>query len=102
VSGTIIRCEQEIGGFKSDLGSATYNATAHQFLRIRHLSGNAVCETAPNNAGSPGTYVSLGSASWNTTAVQLSAVKFELKGGTSAAIGSTPTAVFDNFRAAKP
>jgi hypothetical protein len=29
-------------------------------------------------------------------------VKFELKGGTSAAIGSTPTAVFDKPRAAKP
>ena len=62
-----------------------------------------VFETAPNNAGAPGAWTQLYAESWNTAAVPLSSVLFELKGGTWRIEGSNPgSAVFDNFKAAKP
>jgi len=58
---------------------------------------------APANAGAPGTWTVLYSEAWNTASVPLSGVTFELKAGTWRIEGANPgTAVFDNFKAAKP
>jgi acid phosphatase len=103
-AGTLV-CEQKIGGTKGEVGSTAYNATTQQFLRIRHdaSTGNVVWETAPNNSGSPGTFTQQCSEPWNTTAIPLATVLFEMKAGTSVAEPNAPgTVIFDNFLAQKP
>ena len=103
-SGNLI-LQSKIGGSKQTLMTVAYNATNHAFWRIRHDSatGLVVFETAPSNAGVPGTWVQLFSQAWNTSAVPLSSVNFELKGGTWRIETNNPgTVIFDNFRAAKP
>jgi len=105
ISGGALVCEQKIGGTKSQAGSVAYDGVAHQFLRIRHdaAAGNVVWETAPNNNGSPGTWTQQCSATWNTTAVPVTSVLFEMKAGTSVPESIAPgTILFDNFRAEKP
>jgi Tfp pilus assembly protein PilW len=105
VSGGSLVCEKKIGGTKTEIGSTAYNAVSQQFLRIRHdaTSGNVVYETAPNNSGTPGTFTQQCSEAWNTTAVPLGSVLFEMKAGTSVPESIAPgTILFDNFRAEKP
>jgi acid phosphatase len=103
-SGNLIM-QKKIGGAKSTMLTVTFNATNHAFWRIRHdaISGQIVFETAPSNAGAPGAWTQLYAEAWNTGAVPLSSVLFELKGGTWRIEGSNPgTVIFDNFKAAKP
>jgi hypothetical protein len=104
VSGTALQCEREIGGTKSPIASITYNSAVHQFLQIRHDSttGEVVCEAAANNSGQPGSWSLVGRGAWDSTAVPLTSTKFELKAGTSTAVASAGSALFDNFRAARP
>jgi hypothetical protein len=97
--------QRKVGGAKQTLASITFNATNHAFWRMRHdaLSGQVIFETAPSNAGTPGAWTQVFSEPWNTSAIPLSAVSFELKGGTWRLEASAPgTVAFDNFRAAKP
>jgi phosphatidylinositol-3-phosphatase len=103
-SGNLV-LQSKIGGAKQTLMTVAFNPTNHAFWRIRHDSatGLVVFETAPSNAGVPGTWVQLFSQAWNTSAVPLSSVNFELKGGTWRIEANNPgTVIFDNFRAAKP
>ena len=103
-SGNLI-LQSKLGGAKQTLMTIPYNATNHAFWRMRHDSstGLIVFETAPANAGAPGTWVQLFSQAWNTAAVPLTSVNFELKGGTWRVEQNVPgTAIFDNFKAAKP
>ena len=103
-SGNLI-LQKKIGGAKSTLLTVTFNSTNHVFWRLRHdaISGQVVFETAPANTGAPGTWTQLHAEAWNTSAVPLSSVMFELKGGTWRIEGSNPgTVIFDNFKAAKP
>ncbi len=97
--------QKKIGGAKSTLLTTTFNSTSHAFWRIRHdaISGQIVFEAAPSNAGTPGAWNMLYAEAWNTSAVPLTAVIFELKAGTWRIEGANPgTVVFDNFKAAKP
>jgi hypothetical protein len=103
-SGNLI-LQSKLGGAKQTLMTIPYNPTNHAFWRMRHDSstGLIVFEAAPANAGAPGTWVQLFSQAWNTAAVPLTSVNFELKGGTWRAEPNVPgTAIFDNFKAAKP
>lgn len=103
-SGNLI-VQKKIAGGKSTMLTVTFNATNHAFWRIRHdaISGQVVFETAPANAGAPGAWTQLYAEAWNTSAVPLSSVLFEIKGGTWRIEGSNPgTVIFDNFKAAKP
>jgi hypothetical protein len=97
--------QKKIGGAKVTMLTVTFNSTNHAFWRIRHdaISGKILFETAPSNAGTPGTWTELYSEPWNTSAVPLNAVLFELKAGTWRIEGNNPgTVIFDNFKAAKP
>jgi hypothetical protein len=97
--------QSKIGGAKRTLLTVTFNAASHAFWRMRHdaISGQVVFETAPSNSGTPGTWTQLYAESWNTSAIPLAAVSFELKAGTWRIEGNAPgTVVFDNFKAAKP
>lgn len=103
-SGTLF-LQKKIGGAKTSLLSVPFNATNHAFWRIRHDAslGTVVFETAPSNAGVPGTWTQLLAEPWNTTSVPLSSINFEIKGGTWKIESSAPgTVKFDNFKAAKP
>jgi hypothetical protein len=103
-SGNLIM-QKKIGGSKSTMLTVTFNATNHAFWRIRHdaISGQIVFETAPSNAGTPGTWTMLYSEPWNTASVPLSSVLLELKAGTWRIEGANPgSVIFDNFKAAKP
>lgn len=100
VTGTTLVCEQKISGTKTALATLTYNPFAHQFLRIRHdaAAGNVIFETASSSNG-PWAQQFVGT--WNTSAVPLTSVHFELKAGTSFAESNPPgTVIFDNFAAA--
>jgi hypothetical protein len=62
-----------------------------------------VFEAAPASGGAPGTWVQLAATTWNTAAVPLTSVSFELKGGTWRTETNNPgTVIFDNFKAARP
>jgi hypothetical protein len=96
--------QKKISGAKTTLLSVTLNSTNHAFWRIRHdaISGQVVFETAPANAGTPGSWSQLYAEPWNTSAVPLNTVQFELKAGTWRTEGNNPgTVIFDNFKAAK-
>jgi hypothetical protein len=96
--------QKKIGGAKSTLLTVTFNAANHAFWRIRHdtISSQVVFETAPSNAGMPGTWTQIFAESWNTSAVPLTSVMFELKAGTWRIEERDPgTVVFGNFKAAK-
>jgi len=97
--------QKKIGGAKTTLLTVTFSSMNHAFWRIRHdaISGQVVFESAPANAGTPGAWSQLSAEPWNTSAVPLSTVQFELKAGTWRIEGNNPgTVVFDNFKAAKP
>jgi len=103
-SGSLI-VQSKINGTKQTLLTVAYNPTNHAFWRIRHdsVTGQVIFEAAPDNAGAPGTWVQLAAQSWNTSAIPLTSVLFELKGGTWRTEANNPgTAIFDNFKAAKP
>ena len=98
-------CIKSIGGTKSDLGPPiAYDPNQPVFVRISHVAGQVACQTAPDNGGIPGTWVDLYQPrqTWNSTNVPLNQVRFELKAGTSAATAGAGSALFDNFKAAKP
>lgn len=105
VEGGTLFLQTKFGGVKNHPFTAAFDPVNHAFWRFRHdaLTGNFIFETAPSNAGVPGTWTQRYVAPWNTSAVPLSSVLFELKAGTwRIETGSPGTVIFDNFRAARP
>jgi hypothetical protein len=101
----IFICQSRIGGTKLNLFTAAFSPVTHRYWRIRHDSttGSVVFETASDNGGVPGAWTIRSTATWNTSAVPLSGVRFELKAGTWQPEPIAPgVVIFDNFRAAKP
>jgi hypothetical protein len=97
----VLICQARIGGTKRTLFTTAYSSSAHRWWRIRHdqATGRVVFETASDAAS----WVTQYSEPWNTAAVPLSSVMFELKAGTWQPEPVAPgTVVFDNFRAARP
>ena len=104
VEGGSLIFQERINGVKGTLATLAFDSANHKYWRIRHNSagGTVVFETAPDNAGVPGTWTQRFSKQWSTS-VNLSAIQFELKGGTWQVEANAPgTAIFDNFRAARP
>jgi hypothetical protein len=98
-------CQKRVNSTKMDLLNIPFDAVNHRFLRIRHdnATGNVIFETATGSGGVPGTWVQRTSQLWNTAAVPLSTVGFELKAGTWQAEAMAPgTIIFDTFKSAKP
>jgi Big-like domain-containing protein len=93
---------KRIAGVKTTLFTIPYDPVNHRFLRIRHDSatGALTLDTAPGDAGAPGTWVQRYSEIWNTQ-VTLGAIIFEVKGGTWQIEANPPgKVIFDNFRVA--
>lgn len=105
-SGNALVAEKKIAGTKTTLVNLPYDAAADQFLRIRREYNSAtgtndiVFETAPNNAGTPGTYTIRYREAWNSNVVA-TAMKCELKAGTSDAIVAPGTVTWDHVHVAK-
>jgi acid phosphatase len=105
VEGGTLFLQTKFGGAKQQPFTTTFDPVNHAFWRISHDTdtGNFVFETAPNNGGAPGTWTQRFAGVWNTSAVPLTNVLFELKAGTwrtETTAGGTVS--FDNFKAAKP
>jgi hypothetical protein len=103
-AGSLI-CQKRIGGTKTNLFTATFDPVNHRYWRIRHdtASGSVVFETAPNNGGSPGTWVERFRQAWNTSLIPLATVQLELKAGTWQPEANRAGVVsFDNFKLARP
>ena len=101
----ILICQERISATKRNLFTTPYNAVAHRYWRIRHevATGNVIFETAPDNAGLPGSWVLRYSQQWNSASVPVATVMFEIKGGTWQPESLPPgTVIFDNFRVARP
>jgi hypothetical protein len=98
-------CQAKLGGTKRTLFSSAYTSAVHRYWRIRHdqSTGNVVFETASDNSGLPGSWVVRYTEPWNSAAVPLATIIFELKAGTWQAESVGPgTVMFDNFKAARP
>jgi hypothetical protein len=103
VSGGNLVGERKVGGTKTTLFTTSYNAQNHRFLRLRHdaATNNMIMETAPSSGSGPGTWVQQYAQIWSS-GIQITAIVFELKGGTSVSEGSAPgKVVFDSFSATK-
>src|SRR5581483_1910296 len=104
-SGNTLVAEKKLAGTKTTLATLPYDAVADQFVRIRTElnaatgSRDVVFETAPDNSGVPGAFTVRYREPWDAR-VALTAIRFEIKAGTSDAIASPGTASWDNFHAA--
>ena len=98
-------CQKRIsGGAKVTMLTTPYTVSSDAFMRIRNdtAGGNVIFEVAPNQSGTPGTWTQVYSEPWNP-AVSITALLFELKGGTWQAETNPPgSVVFANFLAAGP
>ena len=104
VEGGSIVFQKRIGSSKVTLLTAAYNPTTDRYWRIRHESGSGrvLFETAPAAGGVPGAWSIRFNEAWNVSAIPVSGVLFELKGGTWQSESSPPgKVIFDNFRAAR-
>ena len=102
VEAGVLNFEKKIATVKTVVGSVTYDATNHQFWRIRHNAGTdqIVFETAPNVGGSPGAWTAQATIAREFA---ITALKFEIKAGTSAVEANAPGTVgFDHARVARP
>ncbi|MFN2530968.1 MAG: IPT/TIG domain-containing protein [Pyrinomonadaceae bacterium] len=90
---------KKIGGVKTTFFTLPYDANNHRFLRIRHdaATNSVVIETAPTTGTGPGTWTKRYAETWSSS-VPLSAIQFELKGGTWQAETNAPgKVIFDSF-----
>jgi len=97
-------CQARIAANKRNTFTAAYNPVTHRYWRIRHeaTTGKVVFETASDNGGLPGSWTIRASENWDTSAIPLGAMMFELKGGTWQVESSAPgIVIFDNFRAVR-
>ncbi|HEX6730192.1 MAG TPA: hypothetical protein VF074_09290, partial [Pyrinomonadaceae bacterium] len=93
--------QRKVGGTKTTLFSISYDAVNHRFLRIRHNAGSMIMETAPSNGSGPGTWTQQYSQLWSS-AVTLTSLLFEVKGGTwQAEANAAGKVIFDNILASK-
>jgi hypothetical protein len=96
--------QEKVNGVKSTLITVPYDATNYKYWRIRHdlSSSSVVFESRPDSGIGPVVWTQRYSKPWSAS-VALSAIQFELKGGTWQLESNVPgTIIFDNFRAAKP
>ncbi len=103
VEGGTLFLQKRINAAKATLLSAPFNAVNDRYWRIRHdaASNSVIFETAPDNAGVPGTWTQRYGEVWSAS-VSLGTVLFELKGGTWQVEANVPgTVIFDNFKAAR-
>ena len=89
--------ERKIANVNATLWSAPYDPSQHGFVRIAHVGTDVVFSTSAT--GSPRSWTVRYAAAWNTAAIPLSSIKFELKEGSS---GGGGYALFDNFVAERP
>ena len=104
-AGNDLVIEKKVGDVKTTLATLQYAAATHQYLRIRRATNPAtgtqdvVFETATDNAGVPGTWTERFRHTWDS-AISTTALKVELKAGTSSAEVAPGSVHWDNVRVA--
>ena len=102
-SGNDLVVEKKVAGVKTTLATLQYAPATHQFLRIRKVTNAAtgtqdvVFETAQDSGGVAGTYSERFRATWDS-AVTATALKVELKAGTSVPEIGPGSVYWDNVR----
>jgi len=105
LSGDALVAEQKTAGIKTTLMTLPFDATAHQFLRIRRVDNETSgawdvrFETAPGAADGPGPFTEQYRAPWDA-AIDATRLRLELKAGTSRPEISAGSISWDNVRAA--
>lgn len=94
--GTLIGERRTSPTVKTTLFSIPYDPVAHRFLRIRHNAGAVTLDTAPATGGVPGTWVQRYTEAWHS-AIPLTSVLIEFRGGTFKQETNPGTVIFDNF-----
>jgi endonuclease/exonuclease/phosphatase family metal-dependent hydrolase len=92
-----LAAQRTVGGTKNTLLSVAYHPDSHRFLRIRHTSQPSMVhfEVAPAASGPWSNFIS---DVWDPQ-IPVTAVLFELKAGTSAAVPNPGSVTWDNFDA---
>jgi endonuclease/exonuclease/phosphatase family metal-dependent hydrolase len=104
-AGNDLVIEKKVGDVKTTLATLQYTVADHQYLRIRKAANAAtgttdvVFETAVDNAGVPGVWTERVRDVWDA-AIGTTALKVELKAGTSAAEVMPGSVYWDNVRVA--
>jgi endonuclease/exonuclease/phosphatase family metal-dependent hydrolase len=104
-AGNDLVIERKIGDVKTTLATLQYAPADHQYLRIRKAANTAtgtqdvVFETATDNAGVPGVWTERFRNTWDS-AISATALKVELKAGTSSAEVAPGSVYWDNVRVA--
>jgi endonuclease/exonuclease/phosphatase family metal-dependent hydrolase len=104
-AGNDLVIEKKVGDVKTTLATLQYAVATHQYLRIRRAANAAtgtqdvVFETAADNAGVPGTWTERFRNTWDS-AISTTALKVELKAGTSSAEVAPGSVHWDNVRVA--
>lgn len=100
----VLICQSKLAGVKRNLFTAAFNSVAHRYWRIRHdaATSNVIFETATDNPALAASWTVRYNEQWNTAAIPIASVMFELKAGTWQIEPVGPgTVIFDNFKAAK-
>jgi endonuclease/exonuclease/phosphatase family metal-dependent hydrolase len=104
-AGNDLVIEKKVGDVKTTLATLQYSPADHQYLRIRKVANAAtgtqdvVFETATDNGGAPGTWTERHRNTWDS-AISTTALKVELKAGTSSAQAAPGSVYWDNVRVA--
>ena len=104
-AGNDLVIEKKVGDLKTTLATLQYTVAEHQYLRIRKAANastgtqDVVFETAADNAGAPGAWTERFRDTWDS-AIAATALKVELKAGTSAAEVMPGSVYWDNVRVA--
>ncbi len=94
--GTLFGERRTSGTVKTTLFSIPYDPVAHRFWRIRHNAGSVTLDTAPGSGGVPGTWVQRFTQTWHS-AIPVTSVLIEFRGGTATQQTNPGTVIFDNF-----
>jgi hypothetical protein len=95
---------RKVAGVKATMFTVSYSSVNHRYWRIRHDAslGKVVFEAAADAGGAPGSWAQIYVEGWSS-AVTLSGVQMEIKGGTwQVEANAGGKVIFDNFKAAKP
>jgi hypothetical protein len=91
----VLRCRTKVNGAFTHSGNVTYNATSMQWWRIREAAGTVYCETAPDNAGHPGTWTTVDHVA--DPAFNLASLHIGVDAGTYGAEAAPGKAIFDDL-----
>ena len=106
VNGGTLTCQRRLGTDvpRETLCTLNLAGLGHEWLRIRHEGGLVKFQTADDTGGVPAesAWETQYSETWNTAAVPLTNIRFDIKAGADSPPSSSVLVVWDDFRSARP